>query len=193
MAPHIASVTQDPNHMSKADYQQRQRKTDSISSLNALGRNSKNDEVDSSTLGFSLGSVQSAPALIGQGLGVDRNQNSGVGNGVGRGSRNARAATAGIGSSGTRGHSFTAFDNIDPLDGGVRVPRASPLSIPHDEGVGVPAALSPLSMSVSEGGAPAWGGSGAARPEYAGGDKDDNDPHLRLVKVRCYGVANFRP
>lgn len=174
--------------MSWGEYRQRQRKTDSMSSLNAFGGNNNTDETDVSTLGFSLGSIQSAPAQIAQRETLSQNS-AGGGSGCGGHNRgqNSRAGTAGIGS-GSRGHSFTAFDNIDPLDGGVRVARATSSpprnmqSARFGKGYRAPGPLSPLSMSVGDDGAGAGGG-GAAGPEWIGDDDDSRDPHLQLLQV----------
>lgn len=188
--------------MNRSEYQQRQRKD--CAAAHALGGDSCDDE-DVSSLGLSLGSVQSAPALGGLGLGL-HSGGSGGGGGRGRGRRRGhkrtpRADTAGAVVS-DRGNSFTAFDNVNPLEGGIRV-STSPLSLREAEldhnrlegggrglrrggGGGGGAgrgrrggALSPLSTSVR--------GDSSVGPESVGGLEEnadeDADPHLSLLKV----------
>lgn len=161
--------------MSWSEYLQRQRKTDAISSFNALGGNKD----DTSTLGFSLGSVRSAPAPLGRGSG----------GGGGEIKSNPRAGTAGPDAGSKRVGSFTAFDTVNPLEGGIRVePAAFPprLQVRKSRfgggrrvGSGGEGALSPLSISVA--GQEEWT---AAGPESNGDDEEASDPHLSLIKVK---------
>lgn len=138
-----------------------------------------------SSVGFSLGSVQSAPALGGQRQGL----------GLPSGSSGPRAGTAGPDSS-VRGQSMTAFENINPFEGGVRVATPSPMtlaSFSHRDGflrdTSVATAsggeVSPLSMSVDM----SVGRFAGAGPESQSGgegereEEEGEDPHLSLLKV----------
>eukprot|EP00752_Nemacystus_decipiens_P002394 g2259.t1 len=168
------SWPQDPDHMSRSEYRERQRKQD-LSDVSTLDHGE-----DASTLGFSLGSVQSAPALRGLGLGQ-----SGSGGVVGAGSSagggGGRRALSGGGGGGSRGTSITAFENVNPFEGGVRV--ASPT--PQKSGETAGGDLSPLSASVG-------GQSGGrffpvAGPETWSSVGEDDDPHLALTKDPDWG------
>ena len=150
--------------MSRSEYKQRQRQQD-ISDAHTLDGGE-----DTSTLGFSLGSVKSAPALGGLGLGLNGSGGSG-------GVRGGRRAVSGDGSGGGaggggggRGTSITAFENVNPFAGAIRVAKAMPTRFAGETG-----GLSPLSASVES-----FSGAG---PESWSAGEDPEDPHLALVKV----------
>lgn len=183
--------------MSRSEYRQRQRSTDTLNAVNAPGVSmiTGRDE-DISSLGFSLGSVQSAPALIGLGLAegdVGGGQEMGP---MAHGDRSSRAGTGGLEKS--RGGSLSAFDNVNPLEGGVRVPvrtrvvpsrgsRAGDLGWrDRQEGDGKrgstrsSGALSPLSISINRDGDKSLVLPG---PESTDDEEGEDDPHIMLVKV----------
>lgn len=187
--------------MSRSEYKERQRTINDMNSAHSLGNFT--DE-DVSTVGLSLGSIQSAPAITGLGLGQNADSRGGErrrGGGDSRGGydsqrRSARAGTAEPRGS-SRGHSLTAFDDVNPLEGGVRVRRTGGAPGKGGEGRGAGfgvsgasgasgGALSPLSVSIA-GGEDGWEAASAAGPESAekGGyeEEDVTDPHLLLVKV----------
>lgn len=153
--------------MSRAEYRERQRKQD-LSDANTLDCGE-----DTSTLGFSLGSVQSAPAL--GGLGLDQAGSGGAGGARSDAERGGgRRAVSGGG--GSRGSSITAFENVNPFEGGTRVATSTPQT---SGGMGG-GDLSPLSASVGEqSGGRCFPGAG---PETSSVGEED-DPHLALVKV----------
>lgn len=160
--------------MSRSDYQQRQRQQD-LCDANTLDGGG-----DASTIGFSLGSVQSAPALGGLGLGLDG------GGGGNEGGRQPRS-----GSGGGRGTSITAFEDVNPFAGGVRVTTSAPDWRGGEERGAVGSAtgagdLSPLSASIGgqSGGGRFFSGAG---PESSSVGEDSDDPHLALVKVSAFG------
>lgn len=157
--------------MSRTEYRERQRKQD-LSDANTLDCGE-----DASTLGFSLGSVQSAPALGGLGLGqASSGDAGGVSSGAGRGG-GRRAVSGGGGGGGSRGTSITAFENVNPFDGGVRVAT----STPQRSGGAGGGDLSPLTASVEEqSGGNFFPPSTGPETSFGGGDED---PHLALVKV----------
>lgn len=156
--------------MSRREYQERQRKQD-LSDANTLDCGE-----DASTLGFSLGSVQSAPALGGLGLG-QRGTGGADRAGPGAEGGGGRRAVSGGGGGGSRGTSITAFENVNPFAGGVRVATSTPPRFRETAG----GDLSPLSTSV--GGQSSGKGFLGAGPETSSVGEDD-DPHLALVKVR---------
>lgn len=163
--------------MSRSEYRERQRQQD-LSDTHTLDGGE-----DASTLGFSLGSVQSAPALGGLGAGL--NGNSGGGGGGGLGGGGGRKAFSGGGDGGGRGTSITAFENVNPFAGGVRVATSTPKRV-TGEGRTVAATatggdLSPLSASVGgqSGGMFGFG----AGPESSSVGEESDDLHLALVKV----------
>lgn len=174
--PHMS---QDPDHMSRSEYRQRQRQQ-GMSDAHTLDGGE-----DASTLGFSLGSVQSAPALGGLGLGLSGSRDGGSG---GRGGRRAVSGDGNGGgggwgaSGGSRGTSITAFENVNPFAGAVRVDNSSQKGC-----VGEGGGLSPLSASVGgEGGDRGFSGAG---PESSSVGEDPEDPHLALVKVCCLSMT----
>lgn len=157
--------------MSRSEYQERQRKQD-LSDTNTLDCGE-----DASTLGFSLGSVQSAPALGGLGLSLTGNGGGGGGcGGAGSGAGGVGGRRAVSGGAGSRGTSITAFENVNPFEGGIRVATSTPPKIGGTAG----GDLSPLSTSV--GGQNGRKFFSAAGPETSSVGEED-DPHLALVKV----------
>lgn len=183
--------------MSRSEYRERQRVTDGCSSTRGSARfgEGSGDE-ESSTLGFSLGSVRSAPAFMGPGLGGDGDLDGRRGRACGWGGQGPRGGTAGRDAS--RCRSLAPFDNINPLEGGVRVRRgdagpahcrsaASGRGPGRDGGgerstagsSGASGALSPLSVPLGQDESPTAG------PESFDVEEGDVDPHLSLLKVRC--------
>ncbi|CAM9474718.1 unnamed protein product, partial [Hapterophycus canaliculatus] len=163
------SWPQDPNRMSRSEYQQRQRQQDLCDANTLDGRG------DSSTIGFSLGSVQSAPALGGLGLGLDGS--------AGSGEEGGRQSLSGGG--GGRGTSITAFEDVNPFAGAVRVTTSAPTcggggGEKGAAGSAMGGDLSPLSASI--GGQSGMFFSGAG-PECSSLGEDSDDPHLALVKA----------
>lgn len=114
--------------MSRSEYRERQRKTD-LSASRACGMGDGEDS--SSAFGFSFGSIQSAPALGRQGLGLTEiggggGEGGGGGGGGGAGARRGGNSSGGRGITGSgtgsdRSQNFTAFDNINPFEGGVKI------------------------------------------------------------------------
>lgn len=170
--------------MSKSEYQQRQR-TAEISAAHSVG--SGYDD-DLSTLGFSLGSVQSAPALGELGLGLD-DERSGAPRTLRRVNASSRAGTVGCGAG--HGSSFASFNNINPFEGGVRMTSSASASRragDGDSGSHRTGSLSPLSSTVSQ------GAFIAAGPESTGGEEEEEaDPHLSLMKVSPNAGVNLCP
>lgn len=164
--------------MSRSEYQERQRKQD-LSDANTLDGGE-----DTSTLGFSLGSVQSAPALGGLGLAVGQRGSGGAG-GAGSGAEGGggRRAVSG-GGGGSRGTSITAFENVNPFAGGIRVATSTPQTFGGATG----GDLSPLSASVGgQSGGKLFSGAG---PETTSVGEED-DPHLALVKVGHISIVGI--
>lgn len=157
--------------MSRSEYQERQRKQD------LPDANTFDCGEDASTLGFSLGSVQSAPALRGLGLGQRGSGGVGVASSGAEGGGGRRTVSGGGGGGGgSRGTSITAFEDVNPFAGGVRVAT----STPQNSGGAAGGDLSPLSASVEgQSGGKFFSGAGPETSSVG----DDDDPHLALVKV----------
>lgn len=103
--------------MSISEYrQQRQRGTEYCATMNNLA--GKGDG-ETSSLGFSLGTVQSAPALGGFRHGMKEGEGF-----RGKLAGRLRADTAGHDPF-SRGDSFIAFEDVDPRLGGVAAPSSS--------------------------------------------------------------------
>eukprot|EP00903_Cladosiphon_okamuranus_P014952 g13840.t1 len=166
------SWPRDPDHMSRSEYQERQRAQD-LSDTNTLDCGE-----DASTLGFSLGSVKSAPALGGLGLGQRGVGGVGVaGSGAESwGGRRAVSGGGGGGGGGSRGTSISAFETVNPFAGGVRVATSTAQNSGGD--------LSPLSASVEgQNGSKFFSGAGPETSSVG----DDDDPHLALLKDPDWG------
>ncbi|CAM9196559.1 unnamed protein product [Ectocarpus sp. 12 AP-2014] len=170
---------QDPEHMSRSEYRERQRRQD-LSGSSMLDRGE-----DASSLGFSLGSVQSAPALRGLGLGLNSNAAGGGREGGGR-----RAVSGGRGGGGGgvgRGTSITAFEDVNPFTGGMRVDTSLPAGGDGRGAAGAAATggdLSPLTASVGGQSGRFFPGAG---PESSSVGETSDDPHLALVKDPDWG------
>ncbi|CAM9372894.1 unnamed protein product [Ectocarpus fasciculatus] len=171
------SWPQDPDHMSRSEYRERQRRQD------LSGTSMLDGGEDASSLGFSLGSVKSAPALRGLGLGL--NGNGGGGDGTAGGGRRAVSGGRGSGGVGGRGTSITAFEDVNPFAGGIRVDISPPAA---GDGRAVAAAtggdLSPLTASVGGQSGRFFPGAG---PESSSVGETPDDPHLALVKDPDWG------
>lgn len=170
--------------MSRSEYRERQRKTD-LSASQACGVGDGEDS--SSAFGFSFGSIQSAPALGRQGLGPTEIEGGDGGGGRGRGgakrggngsgARGVTGSGTGSGTGSDRGQSFTAFDNINPFEGGVKIETTA--------GGGGSGVLSPLS-TVTGGD---QSGKFAADPESqslsdgAGGGQEGVNSHRSFAKA----------
>lgn len=199
--------------MSRNEFQQRQRSTASMSANDISGGNGGNLDDMSSSLGFSLGSVQSAPTMGGFALGLNGESKTRGGR-RGQKLKYPRGGTGGsapggggvgAGSGSGRGDSFSAFNNLNPLSGGVRVPSAIPsshsrrgfgagsssMSRGGDEG-----GFSPLSLSIdSDSAFP----SRSHGPESSLGweEEESTDPHALLMKVgvdadRCTALLSSK-
>ncbi|CBN74549.1 hypothetical protein Esi_0030_0041 [Ectocarpus siliculosus] len=174
------SWPQDPEHMSRSEYRERQRRQD------LTGSSMLDGGEDASSLGFSLGSVQSAPALRGLGLGL--NGNAAAGGGRDGGGRRAVSGGRGSGGRGVgRGTSITAFEDVNPFAGGIRVDTSPPAG---GDGRGAAGAsgtrgdLSPLTASVGGQSGSFFPGAG---PESSSVGETSDDPHLALVKDPDWG------
>lgn len=109
--------------MSRNEYRERQRDNDGLTSAHSLSRlGGEGKDNDTSMFGFSLGSIQSAPALAGLGLAVGDDGAERCGAATADRDWSPRVETAGLSS--TRCQNIATFDNINPFDGGIKAKRS---------------------------------------------------------------------
>ena len=142
--------------MSRGEYRQRKRTHDFGAAAHSMGGEG---DTEKSYLGFSVGTVQSAPELVG---GLDNKLGGDRGAGGGSATRDSRTRNRGragtVGSNQVhRGDSFSTFDDVNPLKGATKMPSSS-TSSPRRELIGderdgygdVRGDLSPFSTPVYE-------------------------------------------